>query len=297
MADTPLEVVGLSGGEPFLFKDLTGLISDLNRLGLQVIVITNGTLINQKLVSLIDKSTIFEITLFSFRENIHNEMAGRTTFYKVLKSIALLKKNNFGISVAIVITKKNYSDISETIELALACGTDAIQLNRVNLSGNNMLYADSIVPSIRELKIALQSANFSAKEYGIGVAISVPIPACLVDIEDYPNLHFGWCPRGNEDSYYTIGSTGLVRPCNHSSIILGNLFYQDFNEIVLGELSRNFWRQLPSDCGICENAFKEKCKGGCIAACYECNGSGEMMDPFIGMSKQESFLTGNRYHK
>jgi molybdenum cofactor biosynthesis enzyme MoaA len=45
--DTPLEQVTLSGGEPMLRKDISYIVSDFNEMGLNSVVITNGTLLTE----------------------------------------------------------------------------------------------------------------------------------------------------------------------------------------------------------------------------------------------------------
>jgi len=62
---TPLKSVAISGGEPFLRKDLAGIANDLSEKGLKVIIITNGTLITQKKLHDFPELILFEITLFS----------------------------------------------------------------------------------------------------------------------------------------------------------------------------------------------------------------------------------------
>lgn len=282
--ETPLENIAITGGEPFLRSDLQLIIRDITLLGIEVVLITNGTLITRERIKSFPKDTVFEVTLFSYKDTTHNSLAGRKCFDKVLESFVCIKKNKFSLAVAIVITKQNYADIEETIKLAIALGADSILLNRINLSKNSMVFANELVPSVKELTYALNAANKCVKKYGVGMAVSVPIPPCLINPEDFPNLIFGWCPRGNREAYYTIGNTGEVRPCNHSSVILGNLFLQDFKEIVNSNTAKKYWKQIPLQCKDCDNLLKDKCKGGCIAACYECNGYEGSLDPFITFS-------------
>jgi len=279
--DTELNTVAFSGGEPFLRNDVAELIRDSSSMGLNVVLITNGSLINQNNINNIPKTTFFEITLFSFNEKIHNQLAGTNCFQRVINAIYLLSRSKFRIAVAIVITKINFQDIEKTIKLAVAIGADSIMLNRINLGHHSMQFAHQLVPSCKELKFALSSANKCSRDYGIGISVSVPIPPCLINPNDFPNLVFGWCPRGNDESYYTVGNTGFVRPCNHSSQIIGNLFEQSFKEIVTSKLAKEYWKTVPAQCANCNQDLQNKCKGGCIAASFECKGTGKLLDPFI----------------
>jgi radical SAM protein with 4Fe4S-binding SPASM domain len=146
------------------------------------------------------------------------------------------------------------------------------------------------VPSRGQLVEALEAADEAARRYGISVSVSVPIPPCVVDISRYQNLNFGWCPRGEKGAYYTVSYNGLVRPCNHSSMILGDLRTESFAEIVSRERTRSYWQPVPSECADCRHPQRDVCRGGCLAASYECYGTGNQIDPFVTAS---SSLDGN----
>jgi len=277
----PLFSVALSGGEPFLRLDLPEIVTDLTNTGLKVITISNGTLITEERLKRMPEGSTFEITLFSANRETHDLLAGRRAFDKVVANLTLLARQKCNFVLACVLTRLNLQDVTRTIELGLALGARAVMLNRINLSRHVFAQADQLVPSAVQLCDALQAADKAAAKYGITVALSVPVPPCVAEPKNFPHLHFGWCPRGSKDAYYTIGCTGLVRPCNHSSVILGDLRRQNFAEIVGGRKSRSFWAPIPPECVDCTHPLKASCCGGCPAAADECLGSRSRMDPFV----------------
>ena len=115
----------------------------------------------------------------------------------------------------------------------------------------------------------------------MAISVSVPVPACVVDPEAYPHLHFGWCPRGGADAYYTIGHDGLLRPCNHSSVVLGDLRTHTFTELTQQAAAHSFSAPVPSACRSCDHPLRDLCRGGCPAASDECYGTREHWDPII----------------
>jgi len=281
--DTPsLEQVALSGGEPLLRPDLPEIASDLAREGLNVVVITSGTLLNDERLQRFPPNTVFEFTLFSIDAKLHDQIAGRPgTFAKVIRGIQCAGRHNFQLAMACVINRLNAHDVLQTIELGIALKAQAVLFNRINLSRSTLPLADQLVPSAKQLTEALDAAEEAARLYGISVAVSVPIPPCIIDISRYQHLHFGWCPRGGDGAYYTIGYDGLVRPCNHSSVVLGDLRKESFAQIVRRESTQKFWQPIPLECRTCQHPLRDSCGGGCLAAGHECYGSGEQMDPFI----------------
>lgn len=280
--ETKIGNIGISGGEPMLRKDISGIVNDMTDLGLNVVVISNGSLVSDSRIKDFPAETTFELTLFSSEEKIHDHVAQHIgAFRNVIKAAVAVRKQNCGLAIACVLNKYNLDGLSRTIELALALGTDGIIINRVNLTGRTYPIARDLVTSADELKHALEVANKAAVKYGMPIAISVPVPPCVVDTTPYKSLQFGWCPRGGSKGYYTIGFNGLVRPCNHSSVILGDIRKQTFKYIVSSAKTKAFWSIIPPECITCKHPLRDSCRGGCPAASYECYENQRQRDPFI----------------
>ncbi len=286
--DALIKEVALSGGEPLLRDDLPEIVGDLVDEGVSVVVITNGVLLTDKSVPRFPQGTIFEITLFSTDARIHDRIAGRRgAFRKVIAGAVCVQRHRCHLAVAVVLNRLNAHDVRRTMELGIALGADAILLNRVNLSRLTLPMADHLVPTLRQLKEGLDAAESVVRDYQAMVAVSVPIPACLLDLDPYKGLHFGWCPRGGKDAYYTISHNGLLRPCNHASAVLGDLRRQDFAEIVENENTKQFWEPIPPKCRECQHPLAGSCRGGCPAASHECYGSRDRWDPIIDVIERQ----------
>ena len=286
--DAPIRQVALSGGEPLLRKDLPEIVGDLDSEGLSVVVITNGTLLTDERVERFPEGTTFEITLFSVDAQIHDRIAGRVgAFKKVLRGSACVTRQNCRLALSCVINRLNAHDVLQTVELGIALGAEAVLFNRINLSRHSLPMADLLVPTVDQLTHALDAAEEAVRRYGIAVAVSVPIPPCLLDLSRYEHLHFGWCPRGSKEAYYTIGYNGLIRPCNHSSVILGDLRTENFSAIVTRERTEDFWKPVPLECQRCDHPLRDVCRGGCPAASDECYGTRSRIDPFVEIVRQQ----------
>jgi pyrroloquinoline quinone biosynthesis protein E len=282
--DVPLEQVALSGGEPLVRHDVEDVVGDFEALGLHTVVITNGTLLTTRRVHRFPPGTAFEITLFSVDEHVHNALAGRPVLACVLENIVRLRRQGHRFVLACVLTQRNVYDVARTIALGVALGAEGVLLNRVNLSRRLLVRAPHLVPTAAQLRAGLRAASALATRYGIPITASVPIPPCVADPRDYPGLHFGWCPRGGPESYYTIGVTGTIRPCNHASVVLGDLRRQGFADIVNSVQARRYWGAVPRECRACRHPLKTQCGGGCPAAADECYGDRHRRDPFVALS-------------
>ncbi|MBN9661213.1 MAG: radical SAM protein [Acidobacteria bacterium] len=286
LRDAPLKQVGLSGGEPLLRSDLPGIVEDLRSAGLGVVVITNGTLLTPARVRRFPEGTVFEMTLFSVDAPLHDRIAGVPgAFQKVLQGAVAAAAHGCRLAVSVVVNRLNAHDVRRALELGIALGADGFLLNRVNFSRTTADQASVLAPTVEQLQQALAAAESVAVEYDAMIAVSVPIPPCVVDPAPYEHLHFGWCPRGNAEAYYTVSHNGLLRPCNHSSRILGNLRKQSFAELTEGPAARQFWAPVPAECVACEHPLAGLCRGGCPAASDECYGTRARWDPLVEIAK------------
>jgi radical SAM protein with 4Fe4S-binding SPASM domain len=282
--DAPVEYVALTGGEPCLRPDLPEIVNAIHDLGMQVIVITNGVLLTDAILKQLPSGLNFEITLFSHKATIHNHLAGRNVFDPILNNIARIAYYDSIFTLAFVATRQNAMDVRRTTELGLALGAGAVMYNRLNISRGMSGHAVELVPPRGMLEESLGMFQDVVREYGIAAVCSVPVPPCVVDTTQFPDLNFGWCPRGGENSYYTIGFDGSLRPCNHSSLVLGNLRKNTFADIVSRQTARDFWGVFPDECKDCAHPLKEQCRGGCTAAAMEFYGTPNRKDPICELS-------------
>ena len=282
--ETRLEHVGLTGGEPTLRPDFPEIVGDIVDCGLTPVVITNGTRLTPDLLSRMPQGVNYEVTLFSYREALHNALAGNAVFYDVLRNIARIRSYGSYLTVAFVATRRNALDVFKTVELGLGVGANGVMYNRVNLGASARKNGRRLVPPAPMLKESLGQLQEAVRKYKVQTACTIPIPPCVVDPREFPDLHFGWCPRGGAQSYYTVSTTGLLRPCNHSSRVLGDLTVRSFRELIRSPQARTLWRTVPEACRACEHPLAAKCRGGCPAAADEYYGTPEQMDPFCALA-------------
>jgi radical SAM protein with 4Fe4S-binding SPASM domain len=287
-ADIPLQYIALSGGEPLLRKDFPDILCDIVNLGMEPVVITNGVLLTEKFLKRLPRGIYFEITLLGHTAALHDRLAGRKVFDKVIRNIANINRYKSIVTLAFVAMKQNALDVHRTAELGLALGATAIMYNRVNLNRRVKSFTDDLVPPPNMLAESLGLLQETVRKYKVEAICSVPIPPCVVDISKYPDIKFGWCPRGSENAYYTVGCDGFLRPCNHSSLILGDLRKEGFAEIISNKKNTSFWNKIPEKCINCNHPLKDNCRGGCTAASYEFYGSQNIMDPFCEISMKNS---------
>lgn len=125
----------------------------------------------------------------------------------------------------------------------------------------------------------LAAADEAAGDLGIPIACSIPIQPCLVDTSRFRRLTFGFCAAGTPRAYYTLDPLGNLRPCNHTSTILGNLLEEPFADLTGPERLAAFVDATPPFCAPC--LLRATCQGGCKAAAQACYGSLTAEEPFL----------------
>jgi radical SAM protein with 4Fe4S-binding SPASM domain len=227
--------------------------------------------------------------LFGADAALHDRIVGRAgAFGRVLEGAAAAVEHGHSLVASVVLNRLNAGHTRDALELGIALGADAFLLNRMNYSRLTLPQANDLGPTVEQLRDALDDAEAVAVEYEASISVSVPIPPCVIDPAPYSHLHFGWCPRGSGQAYYTVSHNGLLRPCNHSSVVLGDLRKQSFEELVNSREAAAFWAPIPSECALCEHPLGSVCRGGCPAASDECYGTRERADPLVQLTRKEA---------
>jgi len=286
--ETGLTAIGLSGGEPLMREDVLELLAFIRHRGIAPYLVSNATLLNKETARAIaEVKSACEITLLSFRGEVHDMLAGRRGARdQAIEGISNIATAGIQPAVVFVATKLNYMDLYRTAELAVTLGAAAISYNRLNLGAHNLQYADRLLPTPAMIRENLDMLESLAETYGVPIAAAVVIEPCVVDVRKYKNIHFGWCPLGNEDSYFAIDPAGNIRICNHSPVILGNILKESFLDIYYQHpYVQTFRETWPVECQDCDPKLKKICGGGCKAAAEQCFGNLDHVDPFVTISK------------
>jgi len=278
---TGASLVSLTGGEPFLRDDIYQIVDFLCDRGVTINMICNGSLITEESIAcMADKISIYELPLLSIEREMHDKLSGRVgAFDDVTMAIANLKAAGERVVCVFVATKLNLPQWSETAELAIALGADGIMFNRFNPGGTGSRNIETLQASPTQLTEALDIADRMSEEYEISISCSIAMPPCLFDHTRYKHLGFGFCAAGTERAYYTLDPMGAVRPCNHSTTILGNIREMNFWEMVDSTTMKDFFDARPEFCSGCR--LEDECLGGCKAAAEVCCGSVWALDPFV----------------
>lgn len=271
--------VVFTGGEPMLDFRISELILFAKMHKSSTTIITNGTLLfDQKLDELLlIKNDLFQLPIHSFDPEVHDKMTKlRGSHLKSVNAIKKIVKSDSSIAVVIVLTKENVSQIEKTIKYILDLGIKQISVDRYNIGGTNKDNKEEILPNIESLKESYSLINNSAKLYNINITSNVCTPHCVLNPKDYPYIRFGNCSEDSMGFPLTIDINGNLRVCNHSPKIVGNVFKEKLEDLLVTDYIKS-WNNIPVECDACE--MWSKCRGGCRAASEQVGGTNYDIDP------------------
>ena len=259
--------VTFSGGEPFLADRFMELVLFCRMKKTTVSVISNGnTGTPDDYGCLIDLGVgLFQFPFHSFQPEKHDYLTGvNGSWEKSVRSIKEVLKKSGRVVAVIVLTKENCCEISSTLGSLQSLGVKDVMLARFNLGGRGVLNKEMLIPSKKELATAFFYANEYALKNKINITSNVCVPFCIIKPEDYPLIRILSCSLDLANRPFTLDASGNLRICNHSPVIMGNIFDQKLEDILNSDYMSQ-WQQLkPEFCDGCE--LWSKCLGGCRAA-------------------------------
>ena len=275
-------VIQLTGGEPFLRKDIFDIISAIEKYRMEYEVSTNASMLNKKKVARAFTAKAprrFNLTILSNNPKIHNEITKGHNFEKIIETVKIVKQYDVQIIGTILLMKKNASTLKETIELLVELEMDEIFMNRVLINGEATRHLDDVLLSREKIEEAFVIADNIAQTYGIPISSNNPFPLCLADVKQLKHFELGrgGCMLGFG---FVVDFLGNVRPCNGSITILGNLFHQSLLEMLTKNMKKlkNLMKH-PKICGRCNK--KNVCVAGCRASGESWHGCAGSPDPLF----------------
>jgi radical SAM protein with 4Fe4S-binding SPASM domain len=287
--ETHCQHVTLTGGEPLLRQDLPQILDLLNQRDIMTTIISNGRLLTESVVvDLLERGVgLFELPLLSHQRQTHDYLSGSPgAFDAALAAMAHIRYHGGQFVSVFVATRHNLADLYGAIKLAFAFGARGLMLNRFNPGGRGSVQIEELLPSAEQVRELLAVADAAAEEFNFSISCSIPIQPCLVDASAYPRLNFGFCAAGTGRAYYTLDPVGNLRPCNHSSTVLGNLLDEPFADLIAPDRIAPFCAAVPDFCAPC--TLRETCQGGCKAAAQVCYGSLSAEEPFLHCNRAQA---------
>lgn len=267
--------ISLTGGEPLILGDtlweLVDYIKSFDNL-FRIFILTNGTLINDKIAKKFKKLNIgCQISFDGPTAEVHDIIRGKGNFNKALRGVNILKHHKTNSSAHFVIMNSNLKYTEEMIKFCSDNSITKLTYSRIVPLGNAK-NTDSKLISPVILEKTYKNIIKTAQQFKNKVAVNTGRTLwCNIGTKIG-----GTCPAGF--STIVLCPNGDIYPCRRLPIVIGNIrektiFEIWYNSIILKKL-RN--RKLIEQCGVCNNL--NRCSG-CRALAFAYFGDIMAPDP------------------
>ncbi len=267
-----LTTIKLSGGEPMLHPRFRELIALIDQAGLDIILETNGTLIDDMLARFLRDTPhlrFISISVDGATAETHDELRSVPGSYeRAVRGIKNLVDVGFRPQLICTLHRGNAAEMGEVVALAERLGCGSVKFNHVQRVGRGAHFGDK---QGLELEAILQLYRHLEKEIvpRSKIDIAFDVPFAFRPIRSLLADSFGRCAvmnilgvlAGGELSLCGIGVT-------ISELVYGNIEKDDLREIwchnpKLARLREQVPAALDGICGQC--LHRDFCQGECIA--------------------------------
>ncbi len=258
-----LELVAITGGEPFLHPDLVEMVKCALIAGHSVSITTNASIVDRTILREFAQSgrVYVIVSLDGPSAEIHDSVRGFPgAFARALEFASASRENGLRFGVNITVSPDNCSSVEETIRLAAHMGAADASVALVKPEGRgecNALSRMVLADVSRQVERAKDSL------YGqIHIRFTEPL-AHLVDVSVFAEGRRRTCGAGGDSLH--IQCNGTVLLCTSSSQSLGNID-ELRDEIISAWKSDNRLQSIRRDkklAGACSECPVFDFCGGC----------------------------------
>ena len=259
----------ITGGEPFLRKDLPMILKELTENHFNVSVLTNGTLIDRTKVRMLADLPVKGVQVsLEGPEAIHEEIRGKRSFSSAMKGVELLLESGITVTLNVTLSEINVDYFREIVAVATGLGVQRLGFSRLVPYGRGFGLISRMLSKER-VRAAYEEIT-STKVSGLDIVTGDPVAAQLGDDEETDDdgdaFPVGGCAAGV--SGITLLPDGTISPCRRMGISIGNILNDSLREVwatspVLGALrDRNSYK------GKCRTCKRWSDCRGCRAIAY-----------------------------
>lgn len=258
----------VTGGEPFLRRDIFDVLAKLKESGFKTYILTNGILISPDIAARLSDLGVSGVQIsIEGPEEIHDAIRGKGSFAATVKGMQHLIDAGLALTLNTTLSAVNAAHFPAVMELASSLGAQRVGFSRLVPSGRGTKMMDEML-SVDALKDIYQRI-FLFEGNGPGITTGDPIAAQLWNPsgEDEENpVAAGGCAAGI--SGVTILSDGTVTPCRRLPLPIGNIRKDSLREIWATSDVLNNLRDKSCYEGKCGTCSKWSACRGCRAIAF-----------------------------
>ena len=280
LIEADVKVLFLTGGEPFLRRDIFELMEYALQNKMKLNVVTNGTLLTErKAQKLRELGVPVQVSLHG-TERVHDHLVGVPGAYrKTVQGLEYLRACGVPTNINITLTRQNFRELTHVGEIAESVKAH-LSMTRLVLTGYDVNRDLQFTRETIDELITFLTDQVHLK----GASIQSPFPVCCLGEEGiakvltlYNLFDVVGCQGGI--TWCAVSPEGKVRTCGAMEKEEGDLQVDDLRTIWKSEFiwkCRTF-QHVPKMC--CECEYLPMCTGGCRADAYALSGTLTAPDP------------------
>ena len=262
----------ISGGEPFLRKDVLDILGHISEYFRRITFVTNGTLITEDIASNLSgySNVMVQVSLDGAREETNDFIRGKGSYRKTVRGIEHLVTAQVPCVIAMTLVKQNLNEISEMVDLAKTFGLNHMHFPILQVKGRAKESESEVVPENEAMVSAVKEIFKIPRTEGTAVSLSENFFQIIRAMQKKD-----LCGAGKQ--LISIAADGRVYPCpglHEDEFCAGSLLQHSLKEIyetsdIFNQLRSLCVLDIP-ECRPCE--FKFICGGGCHVDRYHAYG-------------------------
>lgn len=259
--------ISLSGGEPFMRRDLLELLAFACSKAQRVSLLTNGTLITQRVANEIARvktdGLFVQISIDGGTASTHDAIRGNGSFEKSMTAIRLLEERQIPVVLSFTVTKANMNDVAGFFKLCADNRISRVRIDYVKGVGRATNDKESVCLTDQDF-IDVQRMIYKLQtEYGWKYGDPLNDRGILLGSFLKPRVV---CGAGI--SLIFVDADGNVYPCTSLTsreLTGGNIRNQSLQQIVSESPAFKNLRHFDINCiGVCSTCYlKYICNGTC----------------------------------
>jgi radical SAM protein with 4Fe4S-binding SPASM domain len=273
--------IALTGGEPFLKKELWHTIDYLYKSPAvsKITVITNGTIIDRHLSSILDYPLMdVYVSLDGIDSQTNDAIRGEHVFDKVLANIQLLKSHGISVFLMFTLLRRTIQTMGGVVNFAKALSVDGCILERFIPLGYGKNIKEDCV-TVHQLN-DLYRTIFNQCRLTYTEEQAAMYHALKIELDESgdatPHLYGAECIVAEDGC--ALLPDGTVLPCRRFWHPLGNLLEQPFEAIWRNSEVLVTLRDRTNLQGSCRDCRIKACRG-CRALAHATTGNYCAPDP------------------
>jgi SynChlorMet cassette radical SAM/SPASM protein ScmE len=202
--------VTLGGGEPFCRKDLSELIEGIVRNRMRFNILSNGTLITDKMAAFLSSTGRcdgVQVSIDGSVPTIHDACRGEGNFLKAMQGIKSLQNHDVPVSVRVTIHKHNVRDLENVAELLLEdIKLPSFSTNAASYMGLCRKNTDQVQLNVEERSLAMETLLRLEKKYNGRISASA---GPLAEGRDWLEME-----KALLDGQESVDGRGFLSGCN-----------------------------------------------------------------------------------